>query len=227
MQGCLYAPVISRGRKTDDCKTKSSTEFSYFEVAFHASYVVNLVVPYPSFVILGISLYLLEFGSSVIFEPPGLLPLLNLLFLFICPMVVGYLAAKGYLERGSSTLIRMQANKAFYEMMGYSHDEFWDRKWQDITHPDDVELSQRVVDSILSGEKNSERFVKRYLHKNGSIVWADVGTALRRDREGKPLYLMATISNITEQRTAEGTLRESEKKFRKYFELGTIGMPSI
>jgi len=65
------------------------------------------IIPIPLFVILAVFLYLLQFGSSVIFDPPGLLPLLNLLFLFICPMVVGYLAAKGYLETGSATLITL------------------------------------------------------------------------------------------------------------------------
>jgi PAS domain S-box-containing protein len=59
------------------------------------------------FVILAISLYVFDFGSSTIFDPPGLLPLLNLLFLFICPMVVWCLAVKGYLESGSIGLITL------------------------------------------------------------------------------------------------------------------------
>ncbi len=78
----------------------------------------------------------------------------------------------------------MQANEAFYEMLGYSKEKFLDLKWQQITHPDDIELSQKVVDSLLSGEKDSDRFIKRYLHKNGSVVWADVSTVLRWDKEG-------------------------------------------
>ncbi len=65
------------------------------------------VITIALFVILAISLNLLEFGHSAIFDPPGLLPLLNLFFLFICPMVVGYLAAKGYLETGSIGLISL------------------------------------------------------------------------------------------------------------------------
>ena len=65
------------------------------------------VITIVLFVILAISLNLLEFGRSAIFEPPGLLPLLNLFFLFICPMIVGCLAAKGYLETGSISLITL------------------------------------------------------------------------------------------------------------------------
>ena len=105
----------------------------------------------------------------------------------------------------------MQTNKAFYEMLGYSKEEFLDFKWQQITHPDDVELSQRVVDSLLSGEKDSDRFIKRYFHKNGSVVWANVSTVLRRDKEENPLYLMATISNITERKQTEEALKISRE----------------
>ena len=59
----------------------------------------------------------------------------------------------------------MQANNAFYQMLGYSPGEFRNLNWQDVTHPDDAELSQNIVDSILSGEKDFCRFTKRYIHK--------------------------------------------------------------
>jgi len=112
----------------------------------------------------------------------------------------------------------MDANQAFCEMLGYSKEEFLKLTWQEISHPDDIEFSQRIVDSILSGEKDSARFTKRYVHKNGSIVWADVSTSVRRDKEGKPLYLMTTISDITERKKAEESLWQSEHRFKELFE---------
>ena len=97
----------------------------------------------------------------------------------------------------------MHANNAFYSMLGYSQDEFRNLKWQDITHPDDIALSQEFLDGILSGKKDSDRFIKRYIHKNGSIVWADVGTTLRRDNQGKPLYFISAINDITGRKQDE------------------------
>ncbi len=102
--------------------------------------------------------------------------------------------------------------------MGYSKEEFLKLKWQDITHPYDIELSQKIVDSILSGKKDSARFTKRYVHKNGSIVWVDVSTSVRRNHEGKTLYLMTTISDITERKKAEESLWQSEHRFKELFE---------
>ena len=61
----------------------------------------------PIFVLLAIWLHLTGLDSSIVFDPPTLLPVLNLLFLFLCPMVVGYLAARGYLSSGSASLLML------------------------------------------------------------------------------------------------------------------------
>jgi PAS domain S-box-containing protein len=98
-------------------------------------------------------------------------------------------------------------NQAFCSMLGYSADELQSRRWQDISHPDDIDLTQRQVDRLLSGECESARFIKRYLRKNGAVVWADVSTSLRRDQAGRPLYFMTNMIDVTENRANERNLR--------------------
>jgi PAS domain S-box-containing protein len=112
----------------------------------------------------------------------------------------------------------MEVNQAFCDMLGYSRDELITRKWQEITYPEDVELTQKLIDSLLSGEKEMVRFTKRFLHKNGSIVWADLGTALRRDQDGQPLYLVTSVNDITERKQAEMAVQASEQQLRSYIE---------
>ena len=107
-----------------------------------------------------------------------------------------------------------QPNKAFCEMLGYSKEELQSKSWQDITHPDDIESSQRELDSLLSGKKEAARFIKRYLKKDGSVLWADASTSPRWDGQHKLLYLMTSIVDITEQKQAEEALIESESRFR-------------
>jgi PAS domain S-box-containing protein len=107
-----------------------------------------------------------------------------------------------------------QMNKAFCEMLGYSPEELQKIRWQDISHPEDVGSTQKEVDSLVSGQKSAARFTKRYLHKNGSVVWADVSTSLRRDGQGKPLYFMTTVIDITARKQAEESLRDSETRLR-------------
>lgn len=107
---------------------------------------------------------------------------------------------------------KVQANQALAQMLGYPPKEFAGRTWQEVTHPEDVEATQRAIDSLLSGAQDAARLTKRYLHKNGSIVWADASTSLRRDKEGRPLYFMTTVSDITERKRAEEELRRSERR---------------
>jgi PAS domain S-box-containing protein len=116
----------------------------------------------------------------------------------------------------------MHVNKAFCEMTGYSPEELANTRWQEISYPDDINLTERELQTLISGEKISTRFIKRYLHKNGEIVWADVGTALRRDENGKPLYFMTTAIDITERKLAVEALSESEERFSKSFKTSPI-----
>jgi PAS domain S-box-containing protein len=101
----------------------------------------------------------------------------------------------------------VQPNDAFCEMLGYTRDELTDRAtWAQLTHPDDVEASQRQIDALISGESMSARWEKRYVRKDGGIVWADVSSSLRRDDAAQPLYFMTTIVDITERKLAEERL---------------------
>jgi diguanylate cyclase (GGDEF)-like protein/PAS domain S-box-containing protein len=105
----------------------------------------------------------------------------------------------------------VQVNQAFYEMLGYSSEEFKKYKWQEITHPEDIELTQKEINALLSGEKKSVRFEKRFIHKNGSIVWIDLSSTLRLDADGKPLYLVTDLVNITERKRVEIDLLSANK----------------
>ncbi len=102
----------------------------------------------------------------------------------------------------------MRTNRAFCEMLGYSQEELQAKKWQEITHPDDVEMTQHEVDSLLSGGKDATRFTKRFLRKDGQVLWADLSSSVRRDVAGKPQYLMSAVVDITERKRAEAEIRQ-------------------
>jgi PAS domain S-box-containing protein len=117
----------------------------------------------------------------------------------------------------------IQVNEAFCEMLDYSPAELQHKTWQAITHPDDVDHTQREVEALLRGDKEAAHFIKRYLHRNGSVVWADVRTSLRRDQAGYPLYFMTTVLDITERKQAESqreaaldALRDSEQSLQDF-----------
>jgi PAS domain S-box-containing protein len=118
----------------------------------------------------------------------------------------------------------IEINQAFCDMVGYSREELKGKKWQDVTFPDDIELNHHALESLIIGKKNAVQVYKRYLHKNGSIVWADVSVSLRRDDSGQPLYFMTEINNITERMIAQQALYASEQKMRTIFNTMTEGI---
>jgi PAS domain S-box-containing protein len=105
-------------------------------------------------------------------------------------------------------------NRAFCDLLGYSQEELRDQKWQDLTPAEDADLTQDAIDQLLKGNRETVRFTERFRHKDGSLVWADVSSAVQRDGEGKPLYMVTTIVDITKRRRAEEALIESESRYR-------------
>ena len=101
---------------------------------------------------------------------------------------------------------KLEANKAFCQLLGYEESELANSNWVDITHPDDIEKNENIIKSILSGELDTVRWEKRYFHKNGHIIWADISTTLQRDAEGKPQYFITSAIDITERKEAEAKL---------------------
>jgi PAS domain S-box-containing protein len=112
----------------------------------------------------------------------------------------------------------IHVNKAFCDMLGYSSEELRQTRWQELTHPDDIAPTQAEMDALLRGEKNGARFVKRFLHKNGSVVWADIRSTLRRDLQGHPMYLMTNIHDITERMRAEAAITQAVKDWQTTFD---------
>ncbi|MBC8486645.1 MAG: PAS domain S-box protein [Bacteroidetes bacterium] len=102
---------------------------------------------------------------------------------------------------------KLRVNKEFCNIVGYSEEELSTLHWKEITHPDDIDENQRVISSLIAGEKEHARYQKRYLHKSGRIVWADLSTFLQKDRNGKPLYFITSIIDITGRKRIEDEIR--------------------
>jgi PAS domain S-box-containing protein len=117
----------------------------------------------------------------------------------------------------------IKINHAFASMLGYSIDEMEGLIFSEITYPKDMALSKEATRCLLSGEKSEYRMEKRYYHKNGSIVWTDVGTTLLRDNNNIPLYFITSIQDITEHKLAEENREHREAELQESQRIARIG----
>ena len=103
----------------------------------------------------------------------------------------------------------LMVNKAFCKMLGYTEKEIQNKHWKEFTHEDDVQQNMDIVNSLLAGKKSAFRFEKRYIHKNGKIIYTDVHTTLLKDENNEAKFFITAISDITKK-------KELEQKIAKY-----------
>jgi PAS domain S-box-containing protein len=97
----------------------------------------------------------------------------------------------------------LRVNPALCKILGYSEQELLTLNDQTVSHPDDTEQNVRALRELLAGKVSSVQTETRYLHKLGPIVWVLIGTSLVRDSQGRPLYFVKQIQDITERRAIE------------------------
>ncbi|HYA89180.1 MAG TPA: PAS domain S-box protein, partial [Nitrospirota bacterium] len=97
----------------------------------------------------------------------------------------------------------VKVNKAYCEMLRYPEEELVGRSIQEITHPDDKEKSAEVTRQAFEGETSLFHLEKRYVKKNQEILWVEVNATTVQDQEGKVLYCLGMIQDISERKVAE------------------------
>ncbi|MBI4788148.1 MAG: PAS domain S-box protein [Chloroflexi bacterium] len=110
-----------------------------------------------------------------------------------------------------------RVNPALQQMLGYPEAELIGKSFTELSHPEDNPLDENLYAALVAGQRDSYQIEKRYLRRDGQLLWARVTVSLIRDRRGKPSFAVKLVENITEYKHVEAALRESEVRYRTLF----------
>jgi formate hydrogenlyase transcriptional activator len=124
------------------------------------------------------------------------------------------------LQDGSLRYI--DANAAFVKMLGYGLDELRTITCLEITHEEDVERYKSCIDEMMTGKRDHFEIEKRYIRKDGEVIWARLNGSIIGGGQSDLWVVMA--EDITERKRAEQALANSEQRWRAAFENSSVGI---
>lgn len=114
----------------------------------------------------------------------------------------------------------LEANQAFFQMLGYRNQQINSMTLVDIMYPDDREETIELSNAVREGCITSYQTENRYLKSDGQVLWAIVRTSAVKDHAGNIQYWLGIVEDISERKSAQEALIESEKQYRNI--LGSI-----
>ncbi len=109
----------------------------------------------------------------------------------------------------------IRVNQTYCDLLGYSHQEVLGMTFKDFTHPDDIGIDLDNLSRTLAGEMDHYNIEKRYIHKQGHLIWVYLTLSLIRKADGSPDYLIAVVQDVSQRKAFEAALETSEKLLRQ------------
>jgi PAS domain S-box-containing protein len=109
----------------------------------------------------------------------------------------------------------LRVNRRYCELTGYTEDELLAMTAPEVTHPEDRAQEQALVWPVRQGQQDHWQIEKRYLRKDGQVVWGLVTGRLTRDEQGQPLHTIATVQDITARKQMEEVLRRAHDQLEQ------------
>ena len=109
----------------------------------------------------------------------------------------------------------IKVNRSLCEIAGYAESELLSKTFQEITHPDDLDLDLNYVRQMLAGKIRTYQMEKRYFHRQGHVIWILLSVSMIKNIEDQPLYFIAQIQDINQRKTTEAQLDKLLKELER------------
>lgn len=106
----------------------------------------------------------------------------------------------------------LDSNPAFQSMLGYTAEEILQFNFLDITHPMDKGMIRKLFNELVAGKRKSYFTEKRYIHKDGQVIWGRITTSLVYGPDGQAQFVIGMVENFTAQKQIEAELAELQRR---------------
>ncbi len=118
-------------------------------------------------------------------------------------------------------------NQKFCSMLGYSREEITGIAWDEISHPGELQANLDLFQQVLDGRIDNYELEKRFIRKDGSILYTTLSVVCQRNADGSPSHFISSYIDITERKSAQDTLQKAENQFRTLIENAPDGIALI
>ena len=133
------------------------------------------------------------------------------------------MASIGMAQADPQTGKWLRVNQRMCEITGYSSDEMLTMRVPEITHPEDREKDWQLFQNVVNGHSPNYRMEKRYIRKDGAVVWVNVNMTVIRDVAGLPVRTIATIEDVTDRKRAEAENAKLQDRFLQSQKMESVG----
>ncbi|MHB9118018.1 MAG: EAL domain-containing protein [Burkholderiales bacterium] len=112
----------------------------------------------------------------------------------------------------------LEVNDALCAMLGYSREELMSLTWAELTHPDDLAANKTLFNRMLRGEIDEYAMDKRFIRKDGTIVYVHIATRAVRGADGSVDYIVALVEDISERKHREAEIIASRERLSALIE---------
>ncbi|WP_254567267.1 PAS domain S-box protein [Oscillatoria sp. HE19RPO] len=117
----------------------------------------------------------------------------------------------------------LEVNQKFCDILGYSREDLYNLTCQHLTYADDASFDVEAEAQLYDPAINTVTLEKRYLHKNGSLVWVNMTASMIRNSLGDPQYFLAVFEDISDRKKAEISLQQSQRVLEEAQQIAHLG----
>jgi len=110
----------------------------------------------------------------------------------------------------------IEVNSKLSQMLGFSQHELQSKTYMDITYPEDLDEDNERVYKLLNGDISFYRMEKRYIKRDGDLIWVSISVSLVRDQNGKPKYFVVEIDDIHEKKMKSRAMAKTIVELKDY-----------